>query len=213
MIFDLKAFGLETLYIHREQWWLILLCLLLFLLYQFLHNHTFLRWKVLIVMQGCLFAAMIRPPRSPKLQSDLEHSFESSESYSSLGGKLESIETETAVSPPNRGLCNSIKPILHWRVGALVTGNLLWGSAMSVFFVLFPDLAKLNGLTSQQTSMILTISGAMGTVGRIGCSALGTSSSSPPRWYRPVCDVLGVMVLQDCGRSVQLFSTWLVGMW
>ena len=116
---------------------------------------------------------MIRPPQSPKLQSHLEHSCESSESYPSLGGKLESVEIRTAVSPPNRGLCDSIKPILHWRVGALLTSNLLWGSAISVFFVLFPDLAKLNGITSQQTSTILIISGAVGAVSRICFAVLG----------------------------------------
>lgn len=126
-------------------------------------------------LQGCLFAALIRPPRLPKYHHEDEQGsiIHDNEKYSDHVLLDDSAEQRTSSHSVMSDFFMFIKPLLHWRAGALVTGNFFWGSAMSMFFVLFPDYAGASGLSSKQVSTILLIAGASGTTTRVACAFLG----------------------------------------
>lgn len=91
--------------------------------------------------------------------------------------EMESGLIDPEPSTSNRSFSKYTKrkfdPAMQWHVGVLTFGGFAWGWATSLFYVLLPEYAKTCGLSSQQISNLLMVSGVVGFVCRSSCIILG----------------------------------------
>lgn len=69
------------------------------------------------------------------------------------------------------------KAIVHWRAAVLLLSQLVFGFGVSVVFVMLPSFALMNGITTQQISMIYMVTAAIGFFYRLALVALGKLTS------------------------------------
>ena len=108
-----------------------------------------------------MFASLLRPPRVLAGKDDpLEKAECPSRSSSELTKDMCTDDRYSTAAIPNTDLC-LLSSIFHWRFWILITSNLLWGSSASVYLVLVPRYAELNGVPSHQIASLFIVYGCM----------------------------------------------------
>ena len=108
-----------------------------------------------------MFASLLRPPRVSAGKDDLLEKAEcSSRSGSGLTKDMCTDNRYSTAAIRSRDL-PSLSSIFHWRFWILIASNLLLGSSASVYLVLVPRYAELNGIPSYQIASLFVVYGCV----------------------------------------------------